>query len=170
MNYIPNAKGLTEELSDRVSNLVIGQPTERMAPDGIHKVTRYEVSDGNELLGFVEVNSYETRGITQIEHVVYNGIVHGYMCGKRIGMTATALLTLDPSDPEYLRSRDFTRPNNTFRNPLYRHDGHSLKLADHEVDGKRRVILTEDEALKLEAALKADLLRFDDELEKFPLS
>ncbi len=156
MNYIPHAKGLTEELSSRVPNLVIGQPTERMAPAGMNRLTCYEVFDGDNRLGVLEVNSWYGGSVTQIAHVAYEGVVPGYNNGKKISMTATELPTLDVSDPEYLhylQLRNFTEPNNTPLNPLYRHDGHSLRLADHEVDGKKRVVLSEEKLAKLEKVI-----------------
>ena len=150
MQYIPHARGLTKEFLARHIELTIGHPTEEMAPDGIHKLTRYPLFDGERQLGVVEVNSWDARGVTQVAHVVYSGFVPGYRSDKKIGMTATELRTLDPSNLEYLMPRDLTKPNNTGENPLYRHDGHPLKLADNELDGLGRIVLSEEAAMQLE--------------------
>lgn len=155
MSQIPNARGLTEELSTRINEcLVVGQPTEKMAPDGIHKLTRYEIFDGYKRLGVVQVNSWNYKGTTRIAHIVYDGVIPGYRNGRKIGMTATESSTLDLRDPEYFQPRDLAQPNNTSLNPLYRHDGHPLRLANYEVDGKQRVVLSEAEASKLEKELE----------------
>ncbi|MBI4152641.1 hypothetical protein HY495_02925 [Candidatus Woesearchaeota archaeon] len=159
MNYIPHAKGLTEELLTRDINITVGDPTEKMALDRFHRLTSYPIFDGERQLGVVEVNSWDARGITQVDHVAYDGIIPGYMGEKNISMTATASRTLDISDPEYLRSRTLTEPNNTFENPLYRHDGYALKLADHEVDGLKRIVLSEESAMQLERDLERIRMR-----------
>ena len=136
MVTIPYARGLREELSTRVQNLIVAAPTEQMAPDGIHKLTRYDLFDGEKKLGTVEVNSFEQQGTWQIENVTYNGIMPGYLHEEIIGLTATSVPTLEPSDSDYLRADLYG--NNTGSKPLYRHDGHDLRLADHEINGNQR--------------------------------
>lgn len=139
MTTIPHARGLVEELSTRVQDLIVGQPTEEMAPDGIHKVIQYEVFAGVRRLGVVEVNSWNFNGVTQIDHVTYEGVVPGYNEGRVIGMTATAKYNLsDVFDTPHFGLNDNTKPNNTPEKPLYRHDGHPLQLADYEVPGKEK--------------------------------
>lgn len=151
---IPHARGLTEELSSRVRDLLVNHPTEKMAPDGIHKVTQYEVFGQDRRLGVVEVNSWDFRGITQFEHVTYEGVIPGYNGEKVIGMTATADYNLGNAfdTPIGFGLNDNTRPNDTWDKPLYRHDGHRLRLADYEVNGegrKRTLAIPEDEVREL---------------------
>lgn len=162
MDYIPNARGLTEELSTRVDHLKIGQPTESMAPDRVHRLTRYEVFDGDKRLGVVEVNSYNRGSVTRIAHVTYDGVVPGYRNGRKISMDSTELPTLDASDPDYLLRIDSflgttNAQNNLPSRPLYRHDGHALRLADCEVDGKKRMVVSEAQLLELDEILDKPL-------------
>ncbi len=144
MTTIPDAQGLTEELEKRVSDLIVGTPAKRMAPSGIHQVTTYELFSGDERLGIVDVNSYDWHGVRRVAHAEYTGRVPGYVnsiTGKdEILMIAHEDRTLDPGEIIFERKR-YTQPNNTAFNPLYRHDGHPLRLADHEVDGKKRVVV-----------------------------
>ncbi len=147
MVTIPHARGLCEELSTRVQNLIVAAPTEQMAPNGIHKLTRYDLFDGEKKLGTVEVVFFERQGTWQIEHIDYNGIMPGYLREKIIGLTATSVPTLETSDLHYLRADLYG--DNTGSKPLYRHDGHDLRLADHEVNGKQRRVFPEDTFLKL---------------------
>lgn len=140
MTTIPHARGLVEELSSRVRDLLVNQPSEKMAPDGIHKVTQYEIFDQDRRLGVVEVNSWDFKGITQIDSVAYEGVIPGYNEERVIGMTAAAEYNLEDAFDTPIRFglNDHTRPNDTWEKPLYRHDGHPLRLADYEVSGKER--------------------------------
>lgn len=161
MNKIPKAKGLEDELLFRGVDLNVAQPTERMAPDNIHKITTYGIFDGDNKIGDVQINSWiplYRNSVEQIEHVSYEGVIPGYTnpLSRKTGMLATNSRTLDPSDPEFLvvEERKFSKPNNTPERPLYRHDGHPLRLADYEVDGKKRIVLSKEAEMELEKSLQ----------------
>ena len=147
MVTIPHARGLGEELSTRVHNLIVAAPTEQMAPNGIHKLTRYDLFDSEKKLGTVEVVFFEKKGTWQIEHIDYSGIMPGYLHEQMIGLIATSVPTLEPSDFDYLRADLYG--DNTWSKPLYRHDGHDLRLADHERNGNQRKVFSEDTFLRL---------------------
>lgn len=137
---IPDANGLAQELVDRFGEerLRLSDTLERKL--GNMEIKETEVFLDGKKIGDVRVNFYMgglDKDIRMVSMVSYKGIIPGYVNPSNKTEQISISAQEYPTSPN-INHLSFTQ-NNTPERPLHRTDGHqSIRLADHEVDGRNK--------------------------------